>query len=1329
VFHGGRYEPERLNSILTAAQGAFDAYEKRHDHLTQTYGLQNLTREEIECLQMLGPSTYREHKARNPDRVDGTCQWFLQNSKYISWRESDTSAILWVSADPGCGKSVLAKSLVDKDLLSTESRTTCYFFFKDDNTDQKSIARALCGLLHQIFVRKPHLLRHAVPEYFQNGREFPRLFSTLWDILLRAARDPKAGEIVCVLDALDECEVSGRFDLINNLNRLYGYEVMAKNMKLKFLITSRPYLDIERRFKKLTAKYPTIRLAGEEEIDSISSEIDLVIRARIEEIGFDMELDPSAKVYLEKELLKVTHRTYLWLKLIFELIYSRLDRTEKRLREIISTIPHTVNEAYEEILNKIQEIDQKRARKLLQIIVSAARPLDLREMNVALAIEEGNTSIGDLDLEPEATFQTTVRNLCGLFVCVIDSKIYFIHQTAREFLISKNGSTSPERPGVWKNSVDLTESNHVLAEICIWYLMFDTFEDQPLEAHDESESATKAEIDGYCHEHQMLDYAAKHWALHFRHARVKAGSALFQSSLAVCDTSTKRFATWFEVGGTLKGLEPRHCTPLALAAHFGHDEVVKLLLNSGVDPGLTNRTPLLLAAKSGYDAVVKLLLANGERIDLEISHYGSPLSGAVQNGHSAVVGLLLERGAKVNWKFSANKALLGKAARSGYDGVVNLLLGSGADIGSRDPHGRSPLLLASLHNREAVIKVLVEKGADITSRDRYGGTPLGWARIHQSETTFMLMLENDKGINSDLESWKGIFAWAIEHNRPALVKQLLKKGIDPNFSDSYYGTPLILAARARKDEIIKLLLEKGAVVNLRDSRGRTALFEACGTGNEGTVKLLLEKKSGVDLKDANEITPLSKAAADGHTAVVQMLLEFHAEVNSKDKNGQTPLHHAVRSGHEILIPILIESGANTNSKDEERCTPLWYAIGRGSEVIVTLLLKNGADANSEGEKSQQPLLLATKCRNVAIMEMLLENGADVNSEGVDGQTPLLQAAIQGHQAKVRLLLKHKADVNSEDAVGRTPLWYAVERGHSTVVELLLENGAKAVVKDSRGNIPYVQAVLHGHMAVVEQCLEIATTDELDMNPDICSTLVTWAASNGLEAVLKVLLKKGANSDSPDPEYGRTPISWSASGGHEAIVNLLIGHGASVNTKDRSGKTASWHASSGGHEAVVRLLLDHGASVDSKDDTGRTALWQAAKGGYASVVKLLLERGARADPKDHSKKTALWQAASGGHEAVVDLLIQHRVRTDSMDTELHRTPLLLAAWHGCERVVELLLKAGGDVDSKDRYQRTPLFWTAYFGNMAMAAILLENGANIDSRDICGQTPLLCAIERG
>jgi serine/threonine protein kinase len=64
--------------------------------------------------QFFRTSQYERYKERNPARVKDTCQWFLQHSRYLYWRNSLTSRILWVSADPGCGKSVLARSLVLK---------------------------------------------------------------------------------------------------------------------------------------------------------------------------------------------------------------------------------------------------------------------------------------------------------------------------------------------------------------------------------------------------------------------------------------------------------------------------------------------------------------------------------------------------------------------------------------------------------------------------------------------------------------------------------------------------------------------------------------------------------------------------------------------------------------------------------------------------------------------------------------------------------------------------------------------------------------------------------------------------------------------------------------------------------------------------------------------------------------------------------------------------------------------------------------------------------------------------------------------------------------
>ena len=187
-----------------------------------------LSEEECKCLQVLRTSDYEQFKDRNPDRLKGTCQWFLQHKHFQKWRESNSSSLLWVSADPGCGKSVLSKSLADNDLKGTEARVTCYFFFKDDNKEQKSVTSALSALLHQLFSQKQLLIHHAMLDYAAEGNRLPQLFHKLWNILIKATTDLKAGEVVCILDALDECEESGRYEIIGALNAFYKKATSSK---------------------------------------------------------------------------------------------------------------------------------------------------------------------------------------------------------------------------------------------------------------------------------------------------------------------------------------------------------------------------------------------------------------------------------------------------------------------------------------------------------------------------------------------------------------------------------------------------------------------------------------------------------------------------------------------------------------------------------------------------------------------------------------------------------------------------------------------------------------------------------------------------------------------------------------------------------------------------------------------------------------------------------------------------------------------------------------------------------------------------------------------
>ena len=642
------------------------------------------TDEEYKCHQAFRTSEYEKYKDRNPNRVDGTCKWFLEHPNFHSWHESKKSSLLWVSADPGCGKSVLSKFLVDKELPAIKPRTICYFFFKDDNIDQKSSTKALSALLHQLFSQNNMLVKYAMPEFKHEGPNLPQLFGKQWSILTKAIADPKAGEIVCVLDALDECEKSERFILIDTLKGFYR-NIASNGTALKFLVTSRPYFDIERRFKELTSDLPTIRLAGEVETASISREIDIVIKAKVQEIGVELGLEDSVRSSLEEDLLNITHRTYLWLKLIFDVISNQLIVTKKSLRKSVVTIPETVNEAYETILKRSP--DPELAKKILHIVVSGVRPLTLKEMNVALAIEDHSRSYEELDLEKESDFQTTIRNACGLFVSISNGEIHLIHQTAKDFLVCNEDADEPSCLGIWKHSLNLRESHLILAKSCIWYLLFTVFESHPLIIDGVHKSRIKDEVNRYTKKHDFLDYAAKNWADHFRSAKISKNTILLKLTLKICDTQSKRFLTWLQVFWiTVNPYSrcPQNFTELIVGSYFGHDAVVRLLVEKGADidskDSRFGRTPLSWAAGNGHEAVARLLLEKGSDVNTKDKRGTTPLHLATEGGHEAVVKLLLQNRANIGMKEQNGATALARAIEGGSKAISKLLLTEGSEV-------------------------------------------------------------------------------------------------------------------------------------------------------------------------------------------------------------------------------------------------------------------------------------------------------------------------------------------------------------------------------------------------------------------------------------------------------------------------------------------------------------------------------------------------------------------------------------------------------------------------------------------------------------------------
>ncbi|CAG8164665.1 unnamed protein product [Penicillium salamii] len=458
---------ERITAVvsegLKGIQHRLDqAYSQHEQHFSEQKA-RVLTDKQRLCHQVFKVVNFAEQKNINPQRAEGTCRWAFQSSEYIRWWNSNCSNLLWVLADPGCGKSVLARSIIDS--YSETSHPTvriCYFFFKD-NDEQNSLATALCSVLHQLFSQHSDLLTHAIPSWEKNGGMLRQEVDELWRILMAATSADMSCKTICIFDALDECRETDQRRLIE---KLQAFHLQTSSSTEQTLITD---------------SFPHIHIKGEEQNDQIHEEIDLVVRIRVKELAETVPLSPELHHRIEQQLLQMEHRTYLWLHLSIDDIPTTFKHNLRPAKSSITLIPPSVDAVYEKILCRVPADEMDIVRKILEIIVAARRPITIREMAVALGIAtypEARTTM-EAGLDP-THLQRRIRRLCGF----------------SEFLIQKENLNNLHLT-YWSS---LSNAEDQMAEICLRYLLMEDPED------DEGQPRFNMR--------DLLEYSAVHWADH-----------------------------------------------------------------------------------------------------------------------------------------------------------------------------------------------------------------------------------------------------------------------------------------------------------------------------------------------------------------------------------------------------------------------------------------------------------------------------------------------------------------------------------------------------------------------------------------------------------------------------------------------------------------------------------------------------------------------------------------------------------------------------------------------------------------------------------------------
>jgi ankyrin repeat protein len=632
---------------------------------------------------------------------------------------------------------------------------------------------------------------------------------------------------------------------------------------------------------------------------------------------------------------------------------------------------------------------------------------------------------------------------------------------------------------------------------------------------------------------------------------------------------------------------------LQILAYIGFTEAISKLTEMYPENGIhsmrnfkNDSTPLMAAAMKGHMEVVKLLLDKGVNVNEYTSYVRiTPLMFAVKNGHKEIVKLLLDRGANIEAKDRNGKSLLDYAAKSGNKEVVELLLDRGATIKEE----WRTLIVAAKKDHQEVVKLLLDRGANI--KEESYSLIVEVINGHNEDVALLL----DRGANieaKDIKGWTPLI-FAAKSGNKKMMELLLDRGADIEVKDIEGWTPLIFAAKSGNKEVVELLLDRGANIEAKDRKGKSLLDYAAKSGNKEMVELLLNR--GANIKE--EWRTLIVAAKSGNKEVVELLLDRGANIDEQDDNCCDALIYAAMNGHKEIVGLLLDRGANIKGE--------WYSLivaaKRGHKEVVKLLLDKGADIEEQDYDRCTSLIYAAMKGHKEVVALLLDRGAKIDGKEKEyTATALMYAAMKGQKEVVALLLDKGADIKKTTYDEETSLDFAIENGQKEVVELLLDRGVNRDYKGSSS--PLMQAAYYGCKKIVELMLDRGANLEF-VSSENGETSLMVAANRGHKEVVALLLDRGADIEAKD-EYGRTPLMHAIELGKKEVIELLLHRGADIEAKDEYGRTPLMFTAIHGHINALEMLIKSGADIDCKLPNGKTLSSFATERGHTEIVKLI-----------------------------------------------------------------------------------------------------------------------------
>jgi ankyrin repeat protein len=501
--------------------------------------------------------------------------------------------------------------------------------------------------------------------------------------------------------------------------------------------------------------------------------------------------------------------------------------------------------------------------------------------------------------------------------------------------------------------------------------------------------------------------------------------------------------------------------------------MTRLLLEAGADtragiwPNRDATGPLTMAEERGYDEIVALIVAQEETLGARVANafdfgFRRLQHAMMTGGEEAVIAVFESEPALPGVCPPDGLTMLHRAAGQGTLRVARWLLDHGADVNRKSREGWTPLDFAAWECRaeepwggsicEAMALLLVERGGALTPRSA--------AALGRGDYLASCPLDSLQG--------KDLLQVAVRSDRPAVLRQLLEMGLDPDermqigaHEDQTFsaGGPLMEAVNTGRIEMARMLLEHGADPNAQVWTSGSPTFAAYSGGSPPThapdpamIDLLLKHGGWID------------AASVGYVRQVEIArrmlagdLDPHVELGTF--SGQTVAEQILWSGASGRSADIVRMALERI--DWPRDDPRWFSMLwrplPGHEDLNDAeqadcresfrLILARCDPNLQTRESGQTMLHEVIARDhgvgMSLASILLDAGAHTDvRDGFLKSTPLGWACRWGRLELVELLLARGADpIEPEAEPWATPLAWAERRQHAGIASILRQHGA------------------------------------------------------------------------------------------------------------------------------------------------------------------------------------------------------------------------------------------------------------------------------------------------